>query len=214
MAFLLFLVLSPEMAGVERGIEVGDESMAFGRVSGNGSGRCSVGSDSLAGSGQLFFSRNFFVSQGGRAFGVTDIIVLHNELEMVDDFLSEIKGLVSSRASSCVFVNRLEQADEGVLSLFDGVNAIEVFVAISNKLCDFVLDIFIDPLVYKGDRVENPVELILLEILASCGIKVTEDDHELVVSRDSEARGTVVKLHSSLVEDFTSTSLVSASGSG
>ena len=185
-ANLLLLVHGPEMRGVKGCVEVGDISSALGVV-----------------------RHNFFTSINGRinrrlldtaarAMGIklatrwnhsTDISLRHGELEMVNDGLGVVKvNVTNSLASSGVLVDFVDQAKERFLGLFDGVDAIVVFVSIGNKLCDVLLDFLVGPFVDEGDGVDDPVELSLVKFLVVIGVEVIEDYHELVVAGDHEAR--------------------------
>jgi len=185
-ANLLLLVHGPEMRGVKGCVEVGDISSALGVV-----------------------RHNFYTSINGRinrrlldtaarAMGIklatrwihsTDISLRHGELEMVNDGLGVVKvNVTNSLASSGVLVDFVDQAKERFLGLFDGVDAIVVFVSIGNKLCDVLLDFLVGPFVDEGDGVDDPVELSLVKFLVVIGVEVIEDYHELVVAGDHEAR--------------------------
>jgi len=183
-ANLLLLVHGPEMRGVKGCVEVGDISSALGVVRHNFTStiNCTV-------RGRLLTVRVFGIKLAIRWFQSTDISLRHGELEMVNDGLGVVKvNVTNSFASSGVLVDFVDQAKERFLGLFDGVDAIVVFVSIGNKLCDVLLDFLVGPFVDEGDGVDDPVELSLVKFLVVIGVEVIEDYHELVVAGDHEAR--------------------------
>jgi len=187
-ANLLLLVHGPEMRGVKGCVEVGDISSALGVVRHRDftSIRQQV---NVRDDRRSLAARAFGFQLAIRRYHSTDISQRHGELEMVNDGLGVVKvNMTNSLTSSGVLVDFVDQAKERFLGLFDGVDAIVVFVSIGNKLCDVLLDFLVGPFVDEGDGVDDPVELSLVKFLVVIGVEVIEDYHELVVAGDHEAR--------------------------